>query len=175
MLEGWWDIVVVGEQQHDVSSEAGLLAFYDVAFDEVYRVAARLTWGDRSAAEDLVQDAFVRLVRSVRSGAVTTVGVGWMITTVRRLHIDGLRAADREQRRLRVVPTSSSQPASTSSNEPLGMLDGLNDRERAAIILRYVDDLSVAEVADLMGDSLRATESLLQRAKRKVRNTRSAS
>jgi RNA polymerase sigma factor (sigma-70 family) len=57
----------------------------------------------------------------------------------------------------------------------LGMLDGLTDRERAAIILRYVDDLSVAEVADLMGDSLRATESLLQRAKRKVRNTRSAS
>ena len=162
-------------KQHDVSSEAGLLSFYDVAFDDVYRIAARLTWGDRSAAEDLVQDAFVRLVRSVRSGAVTTVGIGWMVTTVRRLHIDGLRATDREERRLRVVAAPLSLPASTSSNDALGMLDGLNDRERAAIILRYVDDLSVAEVADLMGDSLRATESLLQRAKRKVRNTRSAS
>ena len=175
MLEGWWGIVVAGEQQHDVTSEAGLLSFYDRAFDEVYRVAARLTWGDRAAAEDLVHDAFVRLVRSVGSGAVTTVGVGWMITTVRRLHIDGLRAKDREQRRRRVMPTSSSQPASTSSNEVPSMLDGLTDRERTALILRYVDDLSVAEVADLMGDSLRATESLLQRAKRKVRNTRSAS
>ena len=161
--------------QHDVSSEVGLLSFYDVAFDDVYRIAARLTWGDRSAAEDLVQDAFVRLVRSVRSGAVTTVGIGWMITTVRRLHIDGLRATDREERRLRVVAAPLSQPASTSSNDMESMLDGLNDRERTAIILRYVDDLSVAEVADLMGDSLRATESLLQRAKRKVRNTRSAS
>ena len=161
--------------QHDVSSEVGLLSFYDVAFDDVYRIAARLTWGDRSAAEDLVQDAFVRLVRSVRSGAVTTVGIGWMITTVRRLHINGLRATDREERRLRVVAAPLSQPASTSSNDMESMLDGLNDRERTAIILRYVDDLSVAEVADLMGDSLRATESLLQRAKRKVRNTRSAS
>ena len=161
--------------QHDVSSEVGLLSFYDVAFDDVYRIAARLTWGDRSAAEDLVQDAFVRLVRSVRSGAVTTVGIGWMITTVRRLHIDGLRATDSEERRLRVVAAPLSQPASTSSNDMESMLDGLNDRERTAIILRYVDDLSVAEVADLMGDSLRATESLLQRAKRKVRNTRSAS
>ena len=161
--------------QHDVSSEVGLLSFYDVAFDDVYRTAARLTWGDRSAAEDLVQDAFVRLVRSVRSGAVTTVGIGWMITTVRRLHIDGLRATDSEERRLRVVAAPLSQPASTSSNDMESMLDGLNDRERTAIILRYVDDLSVAEVADLMGDSLRATESLLQRAKRKVRNTRSAS
>ena len=162
-------------RQHDVSSEAGLLSFYDVAFDDVYRIAARLTWGDRPAAEDLVQDAFVRLVHSVRSGAVTTVGIGWMVTTVRRLHIDGLRAADREERRLRVVAAPLSQPASTSSNNMESMLDGLNDRERTAIILRYVDDLSVAEVADLMGDSLRATESLLQRAKRKVRNTRSAS
>ena len=161
--------------QHDVSSEVGLLSFYDVAFDDVYRIAARLTWGDRSSAEDLVQDAFVRLVRSVRSGAVTTVGIGWMITTVRRLHIDGLRATDREERRLRVVAAPLSQPASTSSNDMESMLDGLNDRERTAIILRHVDDLSVAEVADLMGDSLRATESLLQRAKRKVRNTRSAS
>ena len=162
-------------KQHDVSSEVGLLSFYDAAFDDVYRTAARLTWGDRPAAEDLVQDAFVRLVRSVRSGAVTTVGIGWMITTVRRLHIDGLRATESEQRRLRVVAAPLSQPASTSSNDMESMLDGLNDRARTAIILRYVDDLSVAEVADLMGDSLRATESLLQRAKRKVRNTRSAS
>ena len=98
-----------------------------------------------------------------------------MITTVRRLHIDGLRATDREERRLRVVAAPLSQPASTSSNNMLSMLDDLSDRERTAIILRYVDDLSVAEVADLMGDSLRDTESLLQRAKRKVRNTRSAS
>lgn len=167
--------MVVEGELHDVSSEAGMLAFYDVAFDHVYRSAARLTWGDRSAAEDLVQDAFVRLVRSVRSGGLTTVGIGWMITTVRRLHIDGLRANDREQRRLRVVPAPPTPPAATTRNETLSMLDGLNDRERAAIILRYVDDLTVAEVAELMGDSVRATESLLQRAKRKVRNTRSAS
>ena len=162
-------------KQHDVCSEGGLLSFYEVAFDEAYRVAARLTWGDRSAAEDLVHDAFVRLVRSVRAGAVTTVGVGWMITTVRRLHIDGLRATDREERRLRFVAAPLPQLVSTSSNEIGSMLDVLSDRERVAIILRYVDDLSVAEVADLMGDGLQATESLLQRAKRKVRNTRSSS
>ena len=162
-------------KQHDVSSDAGLLSFYDVAFDDVYRSAARLTWGDRSVAEDLVQEAFVRLVRSVRSGAIATVGIGWMITTVRRIHIDSLRSTDREQGRLRAVPAPSPQPASTGNAEIGSMLEGLNDRERTALMLRYVDDLSVAEVADLMGDSLRATESLLQRAKRKVRNTRSAS
>jgi len=162
-------------KQHDVSSEAGLLSFYDAAFNDVYRSASRLTWGDRSAAEDLVQEAFVRLVRSVRSGGLATVGIGWMITTVRRIHIDGLRASDREQRRVHALSTAPSESASTTSNEVLSMLDGLDERERTAVILRYVDDLTVAEVAELMGDSVRATESLLQRAKRKVRNTRSAS
>jgi len=166
-------------QQHDVSSEAALLSFYEVAFDDVYRSAARLTWGDRSVAEDLVQEAFVRLVRSVRSDGLTTVGIGWMITTVRRIHIDSLRSREREQRRLRAVAAPSSLPvsgpASTDSAEIPSMLDGLADGERSALILRYVDDLSVADVADLMGDSVRATESLLQRAKRKVRDTRSAS
>lgn len=162
-------------QQHDVTSEAGLLAFYDVAFDDVYRSARRLTWGDRSLAEDLVQEAFFRLVRSAQSGAVTTVGIGWMITIVRRIHIDGLRAADREERRLRAVADLPSQPPPVGPTDIDRLLEGVSDRERTALILRYAEDLSVADVADLMDSSTRATESLLQRAKRKVRDTRSAS
>lgn len=174
-VEGRCIGVVTERKQHDVSSNTGLLSFYDAAFNDVYRSAARLTWGDRSAAEDLVQEAFVRLVRSVRSGHVTTVGIGWMITTVRRIHIDKVRSEDRERHRLRVVDPPPAAPGPTSSTEVASMLDGLNERERTAVILRYVDDLSVTDVADLMGDSVRATESLLQRAKQKVRNTRSAS
>lgn len=157
-----------------MTSEAGLLSFYDAAFDDVYHSAARLTWGDRPAAEDLVQEAFVRLVRSVQAGAVTSVGVGWMVTTIRRIHIDRLRADSREDRRLRVVAASPSQPASVGSSEIASLLDGLSDRERTALILRYVEDLSVADIAELMGSSIRATESLLQRAKRKARDTGSA-
>lgn len=121
-----------------------------------------------------MQEAFVRLVRSVQAGAVTSVGVGWMVTTVRRIHIDRLRADSREDRRLRVVAASPSQPASVGSSEIADLLDGLGDRERAALILRYVEDLSVADIAEVMGSSTRATESLLQRAKRKARDTRSA-
>lgn len=157
-------------EQHDVTTREGLTAFYDVAFNDVYRSAARLTNGDRQAAEDLVQDAFVRMTRSARAGQVSTVGVGWLITTVRRLHIDRLRSADREQRRLRLVAASvDEQPARESA---ASVLDGLSDRERAALVLRYIEDLPVGEVADLMGSSVRATESLLQRAKRKARASR---
>lgn len=153
----------------DVTTERGVLACYDASFDALYRYAARLT-GRRAAAEDLTQETFVRLVRSARAGAVESIGRGWLMTTMRRLYLDSLRSAGREQRRLQLVVTApSSDPA-----PPSALLDGLSDRERAALVFRYVDDLPVAEVAALLGSSVRATESLLQRAKRRARGAASA-
>lgn len=155
----------------DVTTEAGVLACYDAAFADVYRYAARLA-GDRTAAEDLTQEAFVRLVRAARAGSVTSIGPGWLITTTRRLFLDGVRSADREERRLRLIasdPVPEPHPRSDAD-----LLAGLTDRERAALVFRYVDDLPVPQVAALLGRSVRATESLLQRAKRRARGAASA-
>lgn len=154
----------------DVTTEAGLLACYDAAFPAVYRYASRLA-GARPAAEDLTQDAFLRLTRAARRGDVDAVGVGWLITTTRRIFLDGVRSADREERRLRLV---ANEPVSGPPSVPAISLAALSDRERAALVFRYVDDLPVAEVADLLGSSVRATESLLQRAKRRARGAASA-
>ena len=155
----------------DVTSEAGVLACYDATFADVYRYAARLA-ADRAAAEDLTQETFVRLVRAARAGSVTSIGLGWLITTTRRLFLDGVRASGREERRLRLVaaaPPPIAEPTGTAT-----VLAGLSDRERAALVLRYVDDLPVPEVAALLGTTVRATESLLQRAKRRARGAASA-
>jgi len=157
-----------------VTNEAEMLDFCDRSFTPAYRCAARLTRGDGPAAEDLVQDAFVRLVRAVRTDDVDEIGVGWLITTIRHRFIDRLRSTEREDRRLRLVAT---EPSTTDVRPSLteALLEGLSDRERAALIFRYVDDLPVAEVAHLLGSSVRATESLLQRAKRNARGTENAS
>jgi RNA polymerase sigma-70 factor (ECF subfamily) len=163
---------------YDVTTLDGLTRCYDETFDETYRVASRLTRGHRADAEDLVQDAFIRLTRAAKAGQVTEVGVGWLVTTIRRRFVDRLRSNDREARRLRLVRGADRDidaGIEPSVSVPTSLLDGLSDRERAALVLRYVEDLSVAEVADLMSTSVRATESLLQRAKRKVRAERSVS
>lgn len=151
--------------QWAVDTEPGLLACYDATFDEVYRYAARLT-RSRPAAEDLTQEAFVRLVRAARAGTVTTVGIGWLITTLRHLFIDQTRSATTEHARLVLVGPSPTGGPTIDDYEP--WLVGLSERERAALVLRYVDDLPVGQVAALLGASVRATESLLQRAKRRV-------
>jgi RNA polymerase sigma-70 factor, ECF subfamily len=162
------------QQRWSVTNEAELLDFYDRSFTPAYRYAARLTRGDGPAAEDLVQDAFVRLVRALQTDDVDEIGVGWLITTIRRRFIDRLRSTEREDRRLLLVATEPSttdvRPSTTQA-----VLEGLSDRERAALIFRYVDDLPVAEVARLLGSSVRATESLLQRAKRNAQGTGNAS
>ena len=51
----------------------------------------------------------------------------------------------------------------------MATLDALPDHHRAVIVLRYLDERPVAEVAELIGKSLPATESVLARARRAFR------
>jgi RNA polymerase sigma-70 factor, ECF subfamily len=159
-----------GDQGWDVSTQTGFLACYDATFPLAYRCAARLTGGDAQRAEDLVQDVFVTLLRSVRAGHVSVIGPGWVLTCVRHRFVDSVRSRGREDDRIRLVTAvPHSRPDEPADWSP--MLAGLSDRERAALVFRYVDDLSVADIAQLLGASVRATESLLQRAKHKARRS----
>lgn len=52
------------------------------------------------------------------------------------------------------------------------LLVGLSSRERAAVVMHHVDGLSVADVAKELGATVRATESLLARARAKARSSK---
>ena len=148
-----------------------LRSFYDDVFDEVYRYAIRLTGGDAAAAEDLVHEAFVGLVCAWRDGRVDRLEIGWVVTVTRQRFLDGLRRRSREARRLQVVaaerPPAEVDP--TDAEGALTLLARLPDRMRAALVLRYVDDLAVPGVAAAMGLSIHATESLLARGRARLR------
>ncbi|MCW2749321.1 MAG: subfamily polymerase sigma-24 factor [Aeromicrobium sp.] len=146
--------------------------FYARSFGDVAGYALRLTAGDRAAAEDLVHDAYLAMVRAWRDGRVDRLETGWLVVVVRQRFLNNIRSRERESRRLRLVHGG----ASAASEEPEGsiadLLAGMGERERAALVMRYVDDLSVGEVADGLGLSVRATESLLVRAREKLRRKR---
>ena len=138
------------------------------------RSAARLTGGNHAAAEDIVHDAYLSLMRAAQRSDVTEVTVGWIVTAVRNRFIDGVRHhGDREAPATcnwSPPPTHSGVgESSTGTPSAAALLAALSDRERAAMVFHYVDDLPVADVAALLETSVRATESLLQRAKRKAR------
>ena len=150
----------------DVRTEQGFMACYRATFHDVYRYAAMLCGTDRPAAEDLVHDVYVGTLAAAKRGVVSEVTVGYLTTAARHRFIDRVRAAQREEQRLRLV-ASAPEPDEVAV-VPARLAD-LPERERTMLVLRYVDDMTVAQAADEMGISPHAAESLAARAMRRLR------
>lgn len=95
-----------------------------------------------------------------------------MIVVARRRYVDQLRRSRREtpQSEVDVVSDWVEEPdwAGFEGGVALRCLGRLRDDQRAALVFRYVDDLSVRKVAELMQRSESATESLLARGRREL-------
>ena len=138
---------------------------------EAWRVAYRFT-GDAAEAEDLVQEAFLRILEAAERYRPTASFRTYLYRVLTRLCLD-------HRRKKRPVPTHSLPPAAPDSASPAHQmsrderdaviqtaLDALPDNQRVAIVLRYFERLSGAEMAKAMGLSAKAVERLLARARR---------
>ena len=144
-----------------------VLALYERSVDTVYRYATRLTGGDRSWADELVQETFLQLVRASREGEGASLDVGWLVVTCRHRFIDQLR--QQRRRRARELSVATRPSDTPSEGRALAALDLLPADHRLVLVLKYVDEMSVAEVAREIGRSVHATESLLARAREALR------
>jgi RNA polymerase sigma-70 factor (ECF subfamily) len=153
------------------------VALYDRTFDEVYRYASRLTRGDRVRTDELVQETYLTVLRR-RDGDGEAdppeITVGYLIVTCRSRFLDGLRSSRRRRRREELTAATDPaappiDPSDIDHGDAVAALAALADDQRAALVLRYVDDLAVADVAAQLDRSVRATESLLVRARTALR------
>lgn len=171
----------VSEADHR-TGDAGtaLLCLYDEALPQVYGYLLRRT-GRRELAEDLTSETFLAAAGAARAAPATPVTVGWLIGVARHKLVDHWRRREREQRSLAAVADSlGADVAAEGGDDPWPgvldalvaqrALDSLQPQHRAALILRYVDDLPVAQVAELLGRSVQATEALLVRSRRHFRD-----
>jgi RNA polymerase sigma-70 factor (ECF subfamily) len=151
-------------------SDRDVVELYERTVDVVYRYASRLCGHDRAAAEELVQETYLCVVQMVRRGSPDVVDGGWLIVTCRSRFLDRLRSQRRREARehaaVRQLPVAVATPEGGSASDRLA---GLPADQRAALVLRYVDDLAVPEVARLLGRSVHATESLLARGRAGLR------
>jgi len=159
--------------------EGDFWSLYEQALPRVYGYLARRS--DRSIAEDLTQEVFSTAARTVAAGHGAKVTLPWLLTVARSRLFDHLRAQHRRHRNLGLVgERRGSFDASAMSVEDAyearhlaprteSALASLSPDQRAALLLHHGDDLSVAEVADALGRSVRATESLLARSRRAFR------
>ena len=152
-----------------------LLVVVDAELRNVFAFVLRRC-GDRALAEDLTSDVFLRAVRETkRTGAV--VSAAWLTTVARNRLVDHWRSAAREERRLRLAWSDRDRDEWVDDRTPLepgavtDVMRALRPDHQAVLSLRYLDDLSVPEVADALGRSVHATESLLARARRAFRTS----
>jgi RNA polymerase sigma-70 factor (sigma-E family) len=132
--------------------------------------------GDWSAADDLVQDVLVamypRWSRIVRGGHVD----GYANRVLVGKHVDARRRPWRRERPVDAIPDkvdSSSERAIAEVDQRDGPLMAalalLPARQRAVVVLRYTDDLSIEEIAQVMGIPAGTVKSRLSRGTETLR------
>lgn len=146
-----------------------LLALYDRALPEVYGYLLPRC-GSATTAEDVTSETFLAAVDAVRRGAVADLTVAWLIGVARHKLVDHWRRAEREERRLHRVaaePARDDDPwdAHLDAVTAHAVLADLGPHHRSALTLRYLDGLSVPEVARHLDRTVHATEALLVRAR----------
>lgn len=138
------------------------------AFDQLYRTMQRpmlayavgLLAGDRAAAEDAVDEAFVDVWRSAGSFSGSGSGTGWVRRIVRNKAVDWLRKAG-SARHSEWVPQADDRHDDTPGPEAQAValdsagwlhqsMQRLNLEQREAVLLCYFEGCSVAEIAAIM-------------------------
>ncbi|WP_232664642.1 RNA polymerase sigma factor [Pseudonocardia sp. TRM90224] len=154
---------------------AALLDLYDTALPQVYGyLLARC--GRRVLAEDLAAETFLAAVAACRGPQPPAPSTGWLVGIARHKLVDHWRAAEREQRGLRAV-AGEPEPVDDPWDEALdaglahAVLEEQSAQHRAVLTLRYLDGLSVPEVAGVLGRTVHATEALLTRARTAFRRS----
>ena len=148
------------------------------AFEEIVLRHQSAAWGaawrflgDAAEAEDVVQDAFLKVLDAAPRYAPTAAFRTYLFRVVTRLCLDRVR-------KRRPIYTDDLPVAVDAAPAPLdGMaaaerdravrqaLDGLPPNQRMALVLRHYEDLAYREIAAVLGTSEKAVERLIARAR----------
>jgi RNA polymerase sigma-70 factor (sigma-E family) len=136
-------------------------------FEEQYRSLVRLAallTDDRETAEDVVQEAFVRMYRAwdrVRDGSAAPAYLRSIVLNLARSGLRRKLAAKRRGRGARVDAASAEEDALIREDQRavLAALRSLPRRQRECLTLRYYQGLSEAEIAEGLGISAGSVKS----------------
>jgi RNA polymerase sigma factor (sigma-70 family) len=145
---------------------------FDDFFDEEYEPVVRaltLVFDDRHRAEDLAQFAFARAYRDWRRVSAMDRPVGWVYVVALNRGRRELRRAHPEQELETLAGIADPAATVATALTVQAALETLTTRQRAAIVLRYGSDLSLAEVASAMGCALGTVKATLHQALRRLR------
>lgn len=152
----------------------------------IYRFSVRYT-GDESLAEDVAQEVFLRLFLHAKRYTAGRSFRTWLFTIARNVSIDLARPySHRKSVSFRrsgddaleeitpelIANGSSSQEDQVANREKqkkiIDALQNLSEKQRAAIILKYYEDMTTREIAEILRKTVSSVEALLARAKKNL-------
>lgn len=163
-----------GRRLKEEIDSQGIAAFEPLvraAAPRLYRVAVRIT-GSAADAEDAVQEAFARAFDALKAGRYDERlrMEAWLVTIVTRVCIDSLRAR-RENGELAPEAAAVGLPEEQrlALVELSRWMEGLPPDQRAAVVLKFMEEMTSAEVAAALGVSEGAVEQRILRARAMLR------
>lgn len=160
-------------------SEAAFAELVRRYLDLVYAVALRKVGGDAHLAEDVAQQVFADLAKKAAALARHPVLTGWLFTSAHYAATQVVRAEQR--RRVREAKAHAMSEIEREAEaapdwdrlRPLldDLVHELNERDREAVLLRYFEGRSLAEVGERLEVSAEGARSRVDRAVEKLRAT----
>jgi len=166
-------------------SEAALATLYDRYADPLFAFIYHRLHGNRADAEDIFQDTWLAALRFLPSYRGQTQMIFWLCGIARHKIADHFPrremvlgadnpaiSGDRLSALVEQAPLSEDLVARIDTRTVVVKALALLPWEyRAVLMARYVNGQSVGEIADELGRSYKAAESLLSRARAKMRET----
>ena len=171
--EGWDLSLTTTETARSATDLAALVETYSAL---LFRVAHSIL-RNRAEAEDVVQDAFVRVLEhahkipSIRDQRVWLVRIAWNLAIDRRRRIrpDQMDPQFAAALVSRTLPADEAFAEATQIAAVLREIERLPARERNALLLSAIEDLSIPELSAVLSSTESAVRALLFRARTRLR------
>ncbi len=172
------DRALVREAQHGRAEAATVL--YQRYYPRIYSFVSHLTYG-RANAEDLTQEVFVRALKALGRFNGQYQFEHWLLRIARNLCIDEARrnvrqpalTDPRELPELEGIPAPDYVWESVSRDMVATVvhraLQALPSRQRTVLVMREMEGMSYADIAQVVGTNPRGVEATLRRARARFR------
>ena len=140
------------------------------SFEELYaahapeaRRIAYLLVGDRAEAEDITQDAFIRVLGRFGDLRKPHSFRTYLMRTVVNLSKNHFRRRSIERNHKEISGRDGTTTPPDRDDDLFDALKRLPERQRAAVVLRYCEDLSEHQTAEILQTTTKAVKSLITR------------
>lgn len=149
---------------------AAMEAIYRLYSRSCYNLALRIL-GEAAAAEDVVQDVFLRMMDTIKGFRGDAPFGAWLKRMTANATIDVLRRnrhMDSEDAEERIANTESGQAPAESGVDAWSLLMQLGPRARAIVLLHEMEGYTHKELSRLFGQSESYSKSVLARALKRL-------